>query len=194
MFEFSAQSEPAALAAIRARTLELGFDACSDERTGQMLAWFAGSLPGGRFLDLGTGTGLSAAWLLAGMDSASRLVSVDIDEKVQNVARTLLADDPRVEFVLGDCGAFLEMSEPQSFDMIFADAWPGKFSHRDAAINLLRENGLYVIDDLFPQPNWPENHQANVDRLVDELEADPRLSCLRLDWSTGIMLARRKAD
>jgi predicted O-methyltransferase YrrM len=194
MFEFSAQSEPAALAAIRDKTIDLGFDACSGERTGQMLAWLAGSLPGGLFLDLGSGTGMSAAWLLTGMDSASRLVSVDIDEKVQSVARTLLADDPRVEFVLKDCGVFLETSERQSFDMIFADAWPGKFSHRDAAIDLLRENGLYVIDDLFPQPNWPLSHQPNVDRLVAELEADPRLTCLRLDWSTGIMLARRKAD
>ena len=57
-----------------------------------------------------------------------------------------------------------------SFDLIYADAWPGKFSHLDEALGLLAAGGFYVIDDLLPQPNWPEGHAPKVPALVDDLE------------------------
>jgi predicted O-methyltransferase YrrM len=52
----------------------------SEPKTGAFLAALAASKPGGRLLELGTGTGLGAAWLLAGMDAAARLDTVDADE------------------------------------------------------------------------------------------------------------------
>jgi predicted O-methyltransferase YrrM len=41
-------------------------------------------------------------------------------------------------------------------DLIYADAWPGKFTDLDQALALLRIGGIYFIDDLLPQSNWPE--------------------------------------
>jgi predicted TPR repeat methyltransferase len=78
---------------IEKRTAELGFDMPSDTRTGALLKALAASKPHGRLLELGTGTGLATACPLAGMDSASQLVSVDIDAQVQAVARDLLGSD-----------------------------------------------------------------------------------------------------
>lgn len=72
--------QPAALEAIQRDTAELGFDMASEPKTGAFLAALAASKPGGRLLELGTGTGLGAAWLLAGMDAAARLDTVDADE------------------------------------------------------------------------------------------------------------------
>ncbi|MGH1555216.1 hypothetical protein ACRAWF_35200 [Streptomyces sp. L7] len=50
-----------------------------EERTGQ-LCWPYSPLPGrgGRILELGTGVGEGTAWLLSGMDQASRLVTVEL--------------------------------------------------------------------------------------------------------------------
>jgi hypothetical protein len=42
---------------------------------------------------------------------------------------------------------------------LFADAWPGNFSHLDQALALVRIGGRHFIDDLFPQRNWPEGHK-----------------------------------
>ncbi len=83
---------------IAQRTAALGFDMASDESTSALLSTLAASKPGGRILELGTGTGLSTASLLEGMDDGSRLISVDNDLTCQTVARDVLADDPRVAF------------------------------------------------------------------------------------------------
>ena len=54
-----------------------------------------------------------------------------------------------------DGAEYLRGASAQQFDLIYADAWPGKFSHLDDALALLRPGGMYVIDDLLPQANWP---------------------------------------
>lgn len=43
---------------------------------------------------------------------------------------------------------WLSQDDLGAFDLIFADAWPGKFSHLDEALSLLSPGGFYVIDDL----------------------------------------------
>src|SRR2546427_8705607 len=144
---------PAILHGIHKATEELGFTMASEPRTGALLRVLAASKPGGQFLELGTGTGVGTAWLLSGMDASSHLVSIDSDAKVSDVARRNLGLDPRVTFHLGDGGEFLRKATPQQFDFIYADAWPGKFSHLDGALSLLKIGGIYFIDDLLPQPS-----------------------------------------
>ena len=78
---------PTVWSSIRERTGTLGFDMPSDLRTGALLQALAATKPGGRLLELGTGTGLATACLLAGMDSSAQLISVDNDPAFQGVAR-----------------------------------------------------------------------------------------------------------
>jgi predicted O-methyltransferase YrrM len=179
---------PTAWRVIQARTAALGFDMPSEANTGALLGLLAASRPGGRLLELGTGTGLATAWLLDGMDVSARLISVDVDPVVQGVARDLLRDD-RVRFVLGDGLDYVRSQQASSFDMIFADAWPGKYEGLDETLALLKRGGLYVIDDMSPQSNWPDGHQANVDGLLARLEARADLVVTRLAWASGLVLA-----
>src|SRR5262245_52236178 len=79
--------KPAALDAILNDTNALGFTMASEPKVGALLAAVAASKPGGRFLELGTGTGHGTAWLLSGMDSASSLVTVDNDPLVVAIAQ-----------------------------------------------------------------------------------------------------------
>jgi len=146
---------------------------------------------GGRILELGTGCGLGTTWLLDGMDADATLISVDNDERVQSVARSLLANDARVSFHLEDGAAFLSRREGL-FDLIYADAWPGKFSHLEDALALLVSGGTYVIDDLLPQPNWPAGHGPNVAALVRHLSTLDGFEWTWLEWSTGIGLLVRR--
>ncbi len=190
-FHFKPTMPPPALAGIAAATRRIAFDAASEERTGQLLMTLAATKPGGHFLELGTGTGVSAAWLLAGMDQASRLHSVDTDADVQAVAKRALAGDPRITFHLCDGATFIAEAAPGSFDLIFADAWPGKFSDLESALVLLKPGGIYLVDDLLPQANWPANHQSRVDEFTARLEAMEGLAITRLDWASGLILAVR---
>ena len=191
MFGDNAYAAPAIWATIQARTVALGFDMPSEANTGALVRLLAASKPGGRVLELGTGTGLATAWLLAGLDADARLVSVDVDPVVQDVARELLKDD-RLRFVLADGLDYVLAQPPGSFDLIFADAWPGKYEALDQTLTLLKRGGLYVIDDMLPQPNWPEGHQTRVDDLVARLERHPDLVVARLSWASGLIVAARR--
>jgi len=184
---------PAAVPAIPHDTRELGFRMASGPQTGSLLRCLAASKPGGRLLELGTGTGLGTAWLLAGMDACSKLETVDNDEVAQAVARKHLAADRRVRFHIADGGEFLRNRVDHRFDLIFADAWPGKFHDLDLALSCLASGGFYVIDDLLPQPSWPEKHAAKIPALIAALETNEQLCCTRLAWATGIMIVARKA-
>ncbi len=100
--------------------------------------------------------------------------------------------DDRVRWVVGDGGAWLAEQEPgASYDLIFADTWPGKFTHLDRALGLLAPGGLYVVDDLRPQPGWPDQHQPRVDGLLRDLRANPDLVVTTIDWGSGLLIAAR---
>ena len=79
----------------------------SDVLTGTLLRSLAASKPGGRILELGTGCGLSACWLLDGMTADGSLVSVDTDASFQAIARgDELGTDLRLTLVLRDGGEY----------------------------------------------------------------------------------------
>lgn len=191
MFSDNTAAAPAAWTAIQARTAAQGFDMPSEVDTGALLRLLAASKPGGRMLELGTGTGLATAWLLAGMDADASLVSIDLDATVQDVAREHLIDH-RLRFLLADGLDYVREQAPGSFDLIFADAWPGKYEGLDETLALLKRGGLYVIDDMLPQPNWPEGHQARVDALVARLESHPELVATGFAWASGLIVAARR--
>jgi predicted O-methyltransferase YrrM len=182
---------PSKLTAIEEATRRLGFSMASDRRTGMLLRALAASKRGGSLLELGTGTGVSACWLLDGMDADARLVTVDNDATVLGIARGHLGDDPRIRILNEDGAEFLASVRVERFDLIFADAWPGKFTDLDRALALLAPGGLYVIDDLLPQPSWPEGHAPRVPELVAELESRAELAVVDLDWATGVVIAAR---
>ena len=182
---------PEAFDAIRNETDALGFNMVSDPKVGALLAALAASKPGGRILELGTGTGHGTAWLLSGMGPMSTLDSVDTDPTVVAVARRHLGSDSRVTFHVMDGAEFIARAPRRQFDVIYADAWPGKFSHLDEALALLRLGGIYLIDDLLPQPNWPEGHAPKVPLLIDSLEQRSEFITARLAWASGLMVVVR---
>src|SRR4051812_248466 len=99
---------PRELAAIQKATAANGFTMPSEVLTGALLRSLAASKPGGRLLELGTGTGLATAWLLAGMDGGARLTSVDHDAAVQAIAQKELGHDRRLRLLLQAGEQFIE--------------------------------------------------------------------------------------
>jgi predicted O-methyltransferase YrrM len=182
------------LEAILSACEDTGFDMSCDTLTGALLGTLAASKPRGRFLEIGCGAGASTSWMLQSMDSASTLVTVDNDAQLVEIARAHLGEDPRVRFLIEDATETLRRLQGQFFDMVFADSWPGKFQELELALNLLAPGSLYVIDDLLPQPNWPDGHGDKVVALVRRLSTDSRLALTKLSWSTGLIVAARLED
>jgi predicted O-methyltransferase YrrM len=185
-------SMPPQLSSIKERTLEIQFPMASEPLVGAMLRVLAASKPNGRFLELGTGTGISTAWLLSGMDAGSTLISVDNDGAVQQVARDSLRADGRLTLVTSGGLEYLRDQAPESFDFVFADAIPGKYEALEEALSVVKVGGFYVIDDMLPQPNWPDGHAAKIPALIERLASKTNFVILPVIWASGIVLAVRK--
>ena len=192
MIEDVRQPHPAAYAKITKATLESGFNMASDLLTCSLLRTLAASKPGGNFLELGTGTGLASSWILDGMDKNSTLVSVDNDAAVLSIASNYLATDERASFVLSDGEDWITLNSQLRFDYIFADTWHGKYLLLDEVLKMIDKGGLYIVDDMLPQANWPEGHQEKALNFVSYLESRNDLFVTKQHWATGIIIAVKK--
>lgn len=186
------QPLPARYNAITDATKSAGFTMASDSLTCSLLRTLAATKPCGKFLELGTGTGLSTSWILDGMDDTSMLISIDNDPSFLAIAKHNLGFDNRLSLVLKDGGKWVEENNHQKFDYIFADTWHGKYLLLDEVLSMLNKGGMYIIDDMLPQPNWPEGHQEKVIDLINRLEKREDLLVTKQVWATGIIIAVKK--
>lgn len=169
-----------------------GFTMASDVLTCSLLRTLAASKPTSKFLELGTGTGLSTAWILDGMDHNSSLVSIDNDPGFLEIAQRFLGNDRRLNLISSEGSKWIDNNKNQKFDYIFADTWPGKYLLLDEVLSMLNKGGLYIIDDMLPQPNWPEGHHDKAINLIDYLERKEDLLITKQVWATGIIVAVKK--
>jgi predicted O-methyltransferase YrrM len=182
------QNKPKIHSKIEAKSAEIGFSMPSDLYIGALLKTLIASKPAGNFLELGTGIGLSLSWMVDGMDDNATLTSVDNDPKLIQIADDFFGDDERVNLILEDGGKWIENYDGPQFDLIFADAWPGKYSHLDEVFSLLKVGGIYIIDDMSEQPNWPEGHAEKATLLIEILEKRTDFHLVKMNWSTGVIL------
>ena len=183
---------PARYQVILEQTRARGFAMPSDLKTGVLLKTLAASKPGGRFLEIGTGTGLSTAWILAGMDAGATLVSLDNAAQFQQVAGQFLGGDSRLQLELADGGQWIRENLHLKFDLIFADSWPGKYQQFRETIHMLNKGGIYIVDDMCPQPNWPEGHSDKVAALLKDMDGLEDVALTKMVWSTGIIVLVKK--
>jgi predicted O-methyltransferase YrrM len=186
------QAIPLHYNAIDEATKSSGFTMASDIMTCSLLRTLAASKPAGKFLELGTGTGLATSWILDGMDSGSSLVSIDNDDKLLAIATRFLGTDSRLSLVSTDGADWVNNNRQQKFDYIFADTWHGKYLLLDEVLDMLNSGALYILDDMLPQPNWPDGHHEKAINLVKYLDSRKDLLLTKQAWATGIVVAVKK--
>ena len=57
---------------------------------------------------------------------------------------------------------------------------------------MLNRGGLYIVDDMLPQQNWPEGHDEKALNLISVLENREDLVVTKQVWATGIIIAVKK--
>ncbi|MCL6273217.1 class I SAM-dependent methyltransferase [Muricauda sp. 2012CJ35-5] len=171
------------------KSSEIGFQMPSDQYIGTLLKTLVASKPVGNFLELGTGIGLSLSWMLDGMDNASKLTSIDNDGSLIAIAKEFFATEERLRLECQDGTTWIKQNQHKKFDLIFADAWPGKYDLLDETLGMLKSGGFYVIDDMNPQSNWPDGHADKATALITELDNRKDIKLTKMDWSTGVIVA-----
>lgn len=184
---------PAALDAIEADTRAAAFPFASDARLGALLRTLAATKPGGRLLEIGTGTGIGTAWLLDGMDGSAALTSIEANGRWAAIAAKHLRHEKRLTLLDADAFSWFGGQPDASYDLVFADAMPGKFDGFEALWRLIRPGGIYVIGRLQPEANWPEGHVGRVDELLAMLDEHDGAKVARLAWGSGVAIVAKTA-
>ncbi len=169
-------------------TKDLNFNMSSDLYIGSLLKTLVAAKPRGRILELGTGSGLATSWIVEGMDKNSNLITIDNNELLISVAKENLKDE-RIEFVCADGYKWINEYRGSLFDLIFADAIPGKYDLFEETWALLQTSGFYIVGDMIQQSNWPEGHAEKAEAFIKFLESRKDIMLTKLKWSTGVVIA-----
>jgi predicted O-methyltransferase YrrM len=105
--------------------------------------------------ELGTGSGVGAAWIVSALPPGVPFVTVELDETLARAAAELFADDENVRVLQGDWHELMPPEAP--FDLLFLDA--GK-QHPEVdaedVTGLLTPGGTIFMDDLTPGRPGPD--------------------------------------
>ena len=79
--------------AIQQKSRELGFGQLSEDEVGVLLRLLVSSKPFAKVLELGTGTGMGLVWLAEGLHPQGRLITVEKNKTLIDVAREFFNED-----------------------------------------------------------------------------------------------------
>ena len=160
--------------AIKEESEKINFTMPSDLQTGSLLRTLVASKPNGNFLELGTGTGLSLAWIIETMDENSKVISIDTSEAYQTIAKKYFDKDHRVTIICEDANLWIKSNQHEKFDLIFAgppyalatiDELPKKIFEK----GLLKPGGWFVLEHTprndykkFPQYKTERNYGTTI--------------------------------
>jgi len=120
---------------------------------GAWLRWFAGVRPARDVVELGSGIGYSALWLLAGMHPRGMLTTIEADADRQTRAQRVLGHaghGQRVRSILGSALTVLPKLADDAYDLVFIDANPSEYpDYLRHATRLLRPGGLLIADHVM---------------------------------------------
>ncbi|NDK91113.1 methyltransferase domain-containing protein [Gordonia desulfuricans] len=168
----SAIVEDDALLAARDRAAELGTDPVSPA-VGALLALLARSTHARAVAEIGTGTGVSGLWLLAGMAADGVLTTIDPEPEHHRAARLSFSGADiapgRTRLINGTPHEVLPRLSDESYDIVFIDGprldMPAFVAE---GIRMLRAGGVLVI-----------HHAAASGAVADPSRADPVTTAAR---------------
>lgn len=129
---------------------------------GRLLQLLAGGIDSGVIGETGTGCGVGLAWLASGARTGVRLVSVEHDWLLADLARGVFADVPVVSVLHGD---WAKLRSAGPFALLALDGG-GQGKGADAPVcprEWLAPGGTLVMDDFTPADHWPPQHLGRPD-------------------------------
>ena len=146
-------AEDAIKTAARARGLELGAIDVT-QGTGAYLRHLAHQLSAQSVVEIGTGSGVGALWLLEGMMASGTLTSIDDEMEHTNIAKMALAEadiaQPRFRLITNSVMDVMTKLTDRAYDLVVFRHNPEDLSFAiSEAHRVLRSGGVFVIDNFF---------------------------------------------
>ncbi|WP_166349969.1 class I SAM-dependent methyltransferase [Phytoactinopolyspora limicola] len=165
-------AEDPAAANARQRAAEVGAVPISPG-AGAVLRMLTAAIDARTVVEVGTGAGVSALYLLAGMQADGVLTSVDIESEHQRLAREAFAEagiaSNRTRLISGSALDVLPRLTDAAYDVVFCDADKAEYpDYLEQALRLLRPGGVVAFDNAL----WHN-------RVADPTQRDPETLAVR---------------
>ncbi|WP_440711230.1 O-methyltransferase [Herbiconiux sp. YIM B11900] len=148
-------AESPQIVAARSHATELGVESVSPA-IGSQLAVIAAAADARSIVEIGTGLGVSALWMLKGAPEAT-ITSIDTELEHQQVARAALLEAKvpanRIRLITGRAADVLPRLNENSYDIVLVDGDPASvIEYVEHALRLVRRGGTVLV----PHALWKD--------------------------------------
>jgi len=159
-------------------------------------------------IEIGTFSGYSALALAEGLPDDGRLLTIEVNDEMEDFIRRQFASAPhgsKIDLVIGDAIEVLSnlskpTASPLSFDLAFIDADKRHYQeYLDLLIPLMHSGALIIADNtlwdgkvLIETPHPSDKQTIAIKTFNDNLLTDPRVEPLILPLRDGLSLIRIK--
>lgn len=166
---------------------------------GRILSMFSHMIRPKVVLEIGTYLGYSALCFAEGLADGGKVITLDIQEDTNKVARSYVEKTEyagRIEFLLG-FGTDIIPNLSETFDLVFIDAdKPNYSNYYDLVFDKVRPGGFIIADNvLWSGKVLEEVKDENTQALHDynqKIFADDRVENVLFPIRDGLMIARKK--
>lgn len=167
---------------------------------GQFLAMISKMCQPKLILEIGTYTGYSAIYLAQGLAKGGRLITIDINEELEQMANRYWAEAGVSEKIDHRIGNGLELIPDIDgpFDLVFIDADKKNYSnYYDLIIDKMAPGGIILADNVLWSGKVIDESAKDKDTVAikafnQKVQEDDRVDNMLLPLRDGIMMARMK--
>jgi caffeoyl-CoA O-methyltransferase len=165
---------------------------------GRVLSMISHMIRPQNILEIGTYTGYSAICLAEGLREGGKLITIDINDELEERVRGYFDQagiSDRVSFLIGNALQIIPTLS-ERFDLVFIDADKENYSrYFDLVIDRVNLNGFILADNVL----WsgkvlnpdPDNDTRAILEFNKRIQADSRVENVLLPVRDGIMVARK---
>jgi caffeoyl-CoA O-methyltransferase len=165
---------------------------------GRVLAMFSKMIRPKVVLEIGTYLGYSALCFAEGLSEGGKVITLDILEETNKVARSFVEKSEyanQIEFHLGNAVEIIP-TLPETFDLVFIDAdKPNYSNYYSLAFDKVRPGGFIIADNVLwsgkvLEADKDENTKA-LHEFNRKVQADNRVSNVLLPIRDGLMVVTK---
>jgi predicted O-methyltransferase YrrM len=166
---------------------------------GRFLAMISQFIQPKYVLEIGTYTGYSAICLAEGLAPDGKLITIDVNEELENRVRGYFqkADlEEKVDYRIGDAAKIIPTLDVM-FDLVFIDADKENYSlYYDLVFDKVKMGGAILADNVLWSGKVTQTKMDKDTRALSEFNKkvnnDARVEALLLPLRDGIMMLRKK--
>lgn len=150
-------------------------------------------------LEIGTFTGYSALCLAEGLAPNGKLITIDVNEELEQFTRNFFQKSPyaqQIEYIIGNARDIIPKIQDIKFDIVFIDADKQSYQiYYDLVKPLMQKGGLIIADNILwdgkvPDPQFKDKKTTHLRDFNLNAHTDSQTENILLPIRDGLMISR----